>query len=359
MRENPPLADQQSPADRFAAIGIVAVAVLFLAWFFYELSLGLKKPPDNLDAPSLFRAYSCSACHVLEGPGAGRGPNLSRFAKLAPERAQERARIAGQPYSAADYMVESLVQPDAYLVNGYSAGVMRKIGMSPVQVRRMSAYLLNIPEADPKLDAAMARFVPDAQATVAVVEEIKGDAVKGKALFYDAKGKARCFTCHNLKASSEVKLGPDLAGVGAQSVAQIRQSIVEPNKVILPSHRSYLLFNGSSTLTGRFKVTKAPKQGALGELLVVDQNQELKWPFKTLIVPEGVSIAGVEGVSGSLDRRALKDGKWSDEVIEFIEESEAPVVAVMVSGQSAMLSYKGLLTADEIEDLVAFLKGVK
>ncbi|MBI1894306.1 MAG: c-type cytochrome [Candidatus Rokubacteria bacterium] len=69
----------------------------------------------------------CSTCHAVGSRGASiRGPNQGESGPLgmpigarAEERARERARATGKPFTASDYLVESLVDPGAFVVQGY------------------------------------------------------------------------------------------------------------------------------------------------------------------------------------------------------------------------------------------------
>jgi mono/diheme cytochrome c family protein len=89
----------------------------------------------------------CSGCHVL----ATVGPPWSASGDLPPLEERAAQRIAAEDYSgeAADaqqYLIESILKPDAYVVAGYPPGVMpRTYGerMTAQDLADVLAYMLS------------------------------------------------------------------------------------------------------------------------------------------------------------------------------------------------------------------------
>jgi mono/diheme cytochrome c family protein len=84
-------------------------------------------------------AAPCIACHQVSGTVAVVGPNLAGIA------GQAENRIAG--VSAADYLHESIVAPNSYIVEGFSTGIMSlnyADTLSEEQVADLVAYLLTL-----------------------------------------------------------------------------------------------------------------------------------------------------------------------------------------------------------------------
>lgn len=92
-----------------------------------QLDVG-EQPPDETEAPTegqiateglaQFIQYGCGACHVLEDAGGIGivGPPLEGIADVAALR---------QPgVDAHDYLLKSIIEPNIYIVEGYSAGLM-------------------------------------------------------------------------------------------------------------------------------------------------------------------------------------------------------------------------------------------
>ena len=94
----------------------------------------------------------CSTCHSVGDQGSAiRCPNQGDAGPLgmpiglrAEARAKERAAKTGAPFSAADYLIESLAHPNAYVVDGYKAEmpVVTKppINLSPDEVKAVVVY---------------------------------------------------------------------------------------------------------------------------------------------------------------------------------------------------------------------------
>jgi mono/diheme cytochrome c family protein len=86
----------------------------------------------------IFTAAGCAACHTFSeaGSNASVGPNLDELAQAAGER---------QPGTSPEQYVEaSLLDPDAFTVDGFQAGVMPSYEgrLSEEQVQTLVEYLL-------------------------------------------------------------------------------------------------------------------------------------------------------------------------------------------------------------------------
>ncbi|MFW5708593.1 MAG: c-type cytochrome [Chloroflexota bacterium] len=83
--------------------------------------------------------WTCSTCHVVTNNEAGVGPGMLSYATRAGEQ------VPGQP--AALYTYNSIVNPNAYIVEGYASGVM-PVGWAEVLSEQdlydLSAYLLTL-----------------------------------------------------------------------------------------------------------------------------------------------------------------------------------------------------------------------
>jgi cytochrome c oxidase subunit 2 len=68
---------------------------------------------------TLFQEYGCAACHSVSSAAPGTGPGLLGLAGR-----RERLDNGTQVWASEEYIRESILQPDAKTVNGYSKGVM-------------------------------------------------------------------------------------------------------------------------------------------------------------------------------------------------------------------------------------------
>jgi mono/diheme cytochrome c family protein len=84
-------------------------------------------------------APACISCHVFDKNSAGVGPSLLGVSDVA------ASRVAG--LSAEDYVRQSILHPNDYVVNGYIAGVMYQSYVSQLQpgdVDALVAYVLSL-----------------------------------------------------------------------------------------------------------------------------------------------------------------------------------------------------------------------
>jgi len=249
----------------------------------------------------------CSTCHAVGSRGNSiRGPNQGESGPLgtaigarAEERARERARATGKPHTATDYLVESLLDPGAYVVQGYKNEMpnpMRPpIKLGADEVKAVVAYLQSLGGT---VDVAAIRLPASAQASAAAptgADEVKlyvrGDAKKGEALFFDPDSSAACGKCHKVgdRGSS---VGPELTQVaGTRDLKFIIESILEPSKEIASGFEPILII----TREGQY-VTGIIKREDASAIEVIDSQGRVsrvpkdriqqKAPQKTSLMPE-------------------------------------------------------------------------
>jgi putative heme-binding domain-containing protein len=232
------------------------LAVLVLLW---------AAADDVAAGAKTFRSH-CAPCHGLNGEG-GRGPNLA----------------AGEFYHG---------DSDADLLKNISQGIpgteMPGLFYSEDRVRQLVAFIRSL----------SGKATPAGGA----------DPVKGAELFR-AKG---CLQCHRV-AGTGGRLGPDLTYVGrARAPEHLRQSIVDPNAAITPTHRVVRCTDSS---------------GKTQEGFLLDENTY------------SVRFLDLEERLRSLDKASLRECR--------------------VEALSKMPSYKDTLERTELEDLVAYLSSLR
>lgn len=177
-----------------------------------ELSLeGGTVTPQQLAAAGekIFKEKgACSTCHLIGRPG-GRGPDLAGVGARAASR---------KPGTAAKaYLLESLIQPGAFVVEGFP-NIMPEVTKPPISLNRselwaMVAFLESQGgTVDVKLDdiPATAGAQPGA-AQAAPALQLPGDPKAGQAVF---TGKGICIACHKAGPLGASPVGPDLSAIG-------------------------------------------------------------------------------------------------------------------------------------------------
>lgn len=147
---------------------------------------------------------TCNICHAIGRPG-NRGPDLADIAVRA------AGRRPGQ--SAKQYLLESLLKPTAYLVEGYGALMppMARI-LTPGEIMVAVAYLQSLggePDVTPDdVREAMALLAP-AGAGPALAKDVAGpgDPKKGGQVY-----QQNCAPCHGPDPAVDGPVGPSIMG---------------------------------------------------------------------------------------------------------------------------------------------------
>jgi mono/diheme cytochrome c family protein len=187
-----------------------------------ELSLEGNATPQQLVAAgdAIFRGKGqCTTCHGIGR--AGRGPDLAGVG------ARAGSRKPGTKASA--YLIESLLTPSAYVVEGFP-NIMPVINKPPIGLNRSEiwatvAFLESQGgNVDVKLDD-VPQFAAAAAGAAASIE-LPGDPKAGQAIFM---GKAGCIACHKAGAIGASPVGPDLSNIaGSQTPEYIMGKILDP-----------------------------------------------------------------------------------------------------------------------------------
>jgi mono/diheme cytochrome c family protein len=191
-----------------------------------ELSLeGGSVTPEQLVAAGekIFKEKGqCTTCHTVGGPG-GRGPDLGGVGGRAGSR---------KPGTAAKaYLLESLIDPPAFLVANYP-NIMPRIDRPPIGLNRSElwaaiAYLESLGgTVDVKLEDVPATAGAQAGGGGAASIALPGDPKAGQAVF---AGKGTCIACHKAGSLGASPVGPDLSNIGGtQTVDYIMGKILNP-----------------------------------------------------------------------------------------------------------------------------------
>jgi mono/diheme cytochrome c family protein len=238
--------------------GVFAVAVMgSYSWFANSIPQIESKPPQELSleggnvtpaqlvkaGEEIFKTKgTCEICHQIGQKGT-RAPDLAgiggRAAKMKPGT------------DARHYIIESLIQPGAYIVEGYPP-IMPAVDKPPIGLNRselwaLTAFLESLGgTVGVKLDDIPKTAGAAASGGGAAAEvKIPGDPKAGEALF---AGKATCIACHKAGKIGASPLGPDLS-----QIAKIQTPDYIMAKILNPG--------GMGTVTGYPKGVMPPMFG--------------------------------------------------------------------------------------------------
>jgi disulfide bond formation protein DsbB len=178
----------------------------------------------------------CLLCHKITEVGNTRGPDLRGVGG--------RAGVRKPGMSAEAYLTESLVDPGAYVVEGFATAGGESImpaadkppaDMSPTELKALVAFLQSLGgEITVEITA---EDVKAAEARKQKPAETTASTHPGSALL-TAKG---CVACHDVTGTTR-RVGPPLSSVGERlSAAAIRQSIIDPDAVIADGFQQGLM----------------------------------------------------------------------------------------------------------------------
>ncbi len=247
----------------------------------------------------------CSTCHSLGDQGSAvRGPNHETVCARARDLrvAERQAAGASHIQTATDYIVESLADPDAYLVDGFSAA-MPKVYLPPIslsadKVTSVIIYMqaqgctpdisaIDLPSEI--LNAAAAQ----AQGLAPFTLVLAGDPASGQALFLDPAGSAACVQCHSV-AGEGAEVGPDLTDVaGTQTLEYIFESVMDPSAVIASGGYEPIQirladgtdFSGVLRSEDDTTLTIVLKDGTVKSVAKSDIQRELRYPDLPSLMP--------------------------------------------------------------------------
>jgi putative heme-binding domain-containing protein len=196
----------------------------------------------------------CHTCHSIGTTGsATRGPDQEGLASRAEERAKEMGLSSG-----LEYMVESIVNPSAHIVEGFD-DIMPKVFDPPImldqeKILAVLSYLQTL-GGEPDIEA-LTKFkdrIPEASKTKVVpwVPPIEVDPKEGELIFFDETRDVTCSKCHVMNGKGS-KVGPDLTGIGAVQTPQyLIESVLKPSDVIVKGFETmYLMTNDGMAYNG-------------------------------------------------------------------------------------------------------------
>jgi mono/diheme cytochrome c family protein len=184
---------------------------------------------------------TCEICHKIGQKGT-RAPDLAGIGA--------RAAKTKPGMSAKQYIIESLINPSAFVVEGYPP-IMPAVDKPPISLNRselwaLTAFLESLGgTVTVTLNDIPATAGAAAGATAAVEMKIPGDPKAGEAVF---AGKGACIACHKAGNLGASPVGPDLS-----QIAKIQTPDYIMKKILDPA--------GSGTVAGYPKGVMPPTMG--------------------------------------------------------------------------------------------------
>lgn len=123
------------------ALAATAVAGSLVVWRGEAATVTVpaqQDAPTTLDGATLFRVKGCATCH--KGPDTGPtgamgiAPDLSDLPEVAADR------VPGMP--AREYVTESIRNPEAFVVAGFTSVSMPRLEVSDAEIDALADYLL-------------------------------------------------------------------------------------------------------------------------------------------------------------------------------------------------------------------------
>src|SRR5262245_56002857 len=167
---------------------------------------------------------TCEICHRIGQKGT-RAPDLAGVGA--------RAAKTKPGMSAKAYIIESLLQPQAYVVEGY-APIMPAVDKPPIALNRSELWALTafLESQGGTVDVTLNDIPATAGAAAAggggAAAEVKipGDAKAGELVF---QGKGTCIACHKAGKVGASPVGPDLSQIAKiQTPDYIMKKILDP-----------------------------------------------------------------------------------------------------------------------------------
>lgn len=316
----------------------------------------------------------CLTCHSLGEDPKARCPNQEGLGVRAPSR---RPGLR-----AAEYLVEAVYDPNAFIVPGYPQNQMQPVHRPPIALSHdeILAVLSFLNTLGGTTDAAFVEALRGAQepwrrglrvpgagaAERPKLPVLPGDPERGRALTV----LHGCTACHRLDGAGP-ETCPDLSAIGgSQSAEYLLESVIDPSAVIV---KGYAAVRMSWRQAGRgdwmgvpvrweptkeaperlvLSVTEAGKQiertAAIAEVRHVgDAMLFLADEDGTEVFGEFVAGSKAEGVT----LRVLEDGRWVErrfppETIDVWKPPASPMPT----------NFAEVMTPQEIFDVVTYLR---
>ncbi len=316
---------------------------------------------------------TCTLCHNAVG---GRAPLLEKLVSTTPERLQD-SRYQGEATDMESYVLESMLEPSAYVVVGFG-----KAGTNDTEspMPSVTGGGIDLSEAEISAVIAYLQELGGVEVTVAIPTdapvEDTSDAAPAKAgplgTIEDIVASYGCGACHKIAGQSGA-VGPDLSAIGASRDSDyLRRAILDPNAELaegfppnlMPATYGAQLYaqeleilvaymkssvsaaGGDSAQSGSGEQPETATAGGDGEALLTQQGCGACHKFGAQVGAIGPDLSNIGALRDSeYLRRAILEPN-ADIADGFIPNLMPPI-------------YAAKLSTDELDLIVDYLAGLK
>lgn len=274
-----------------------AILIVLIPWLEHPFKLPASRYGMNIRAGEVVFRENCGRCHST-GTNQSSGPALGAIGRDASSRKPDM--------SAAQYILESMIDPQAYRKQGVTELMpYAAVDLTDEQIRNIVAFLASLgaePEFKEIARLEITRKPKDPFNDHWVADRRRIETGRGVFL-------KNCATCHYRGSL----LAPSMERIGLFAEDMIRQSITEPSRYVVAGYEP-------STI-----VTKTGRQH-VGHIVAEDETDIVMWEIDAKGITNTVKIP-----------------------IDDVEERNQQSI-------STMPSYARTLSESELDYLVEFLK---
>jgi len=281
-----------------------------------KLALGRSQPREVKLGKKLFWGKAhCWYCHKLGKEGTGtRGPNLEDIGRRSRSLAKKLKLDSG-----TDYIVQSVVHPEAYIVSG-RINDMPKTYLSPLNLTpdELTDIIVFLQSQGGKADPFQVSLPSEVSNPVMQWKAyFKGSAEAGKRLFWSKTSPVACAKCHTV-GDHGGKVGPNLTGIGAvyppkffvRAILNPSAEIATGFETTMVATKDHRLITGIVVSDSKDKLVIRDARSAAGKLTTIAKSNIRRRKFQPLSMMPGnyAKLMNVEQLSDILAYlQSLKD----------------------------------------------------
>jgi len=282
-----------------------------------KLAIGKAQPREVKLGKKLFWGKAhCWYCHKLGKEGNGtRGPNLADIGRRSRSLARKLKLDSG-----TDYIVQSVVHPDAYIVSG-RINDMPKTYLPPLNLSsdELTNIIVFLQSQGGKPDPFEVNLPSEVSNPVMPWNAyFKGNARAGKELFWSKTSPVACAKCHTVDGHGG-KVGPNLTGIGAvyppkffvRAILNPSAEIATGFETTMVATTDHRLITGIVVSDSKDKLVIRDARSAEGKLTTIAKNKIRRRKSQPLSMMPG-------------NYAELMNVKQLSDILAYLESLQAP-----------------------------------